>query len=344
MNLAGVVGALGRLAPLHLAEAWDNVGLLVEPTNPRPIRRVFLTNDLTEPVMVEAIGWRADFIVAYHPPIFTPLKRLSQADPKQRIAIQALEHGIAVYSPHTAADSAAGGVNDWLLSGLGDGLQTYPIIPRLEAPLCRVEVVVPNSADAPKIIQAALQGLGVADVHPSLCTPQPAGGEAVMFALTAGAPDVDRITDALRPLADRVEVIPLSARPSPTEGAGRHAVLPAPLPLSEVVRCVKRHLGLAHVCVGKPDPAANPTVRTVAVCAGAGADWLVTADADVVWTGELRHHDVLACLAAGKCVITCGHSNTERGWLRVLAAHLLAACPGLETKCSDVDADPLQIT
>jgi putative NIF3 family GTP cyclohydrolase 1 type 2 len=30
--------------------------------------------------------------------------------------------GIAVYSPHTALDSVKGGVNDWLASGIVDGL------------------------------------------------------------------------------------------------------------------------------------------------------------------------------------------------------------------------------
>lgn len=43
--------------------------------------------------------------------------------------------------------------------------------------------------------------------------------QAVMFALTVGVPDVDRITDALHPLADRVGV---SVRP--------HAVFPLHIP------------------------------------------------------------------------------------------------------------------
>lgn len=50
--------------------------------------------------------------------------------------------------------------------------------------------------------------------------PRPAfPAQAVMFALTVGAPDVDRITDALRPLADRVGV-----------GVRPHAVFPLHIP------------------------------------------------------------------------------------------------------------------
>ena len=37
-----------------------------------------LTNDLTEDVLEECVEKKADLIVSYHPPIFRPLKRLTQ--------------------------------------------------------------------------------------------------------------------------------------------------------------------------------------------------------------------------------------------------------------------------
>lgn len=47
-----IAAAMERIAPLRLAESWDNVGLLVEaPWSPRASRpKVFLTNDLTHEV------------------------------------------------------------------------------------------------------------------------------------------------------------------------------------------------------------------------------------------------------------------------------------------------------
>lgn len=41
-------------------------------------------------------------IVAYHPPIFQSMKRLTQADVKQRIVIRCIENQCAIYSPHSA--------------------------------------------------------------------------------------------------------------------------------------------------------------------------------------------------------------------------------------------------
>ena len=41
------------------------------------IFRILLTNDLTEPVMEEALSLGSDMILSYHPPIFRPMKRFT---------------------------------------------------------------------------------------------------------------------------------------------------------------------------------------------------------------------------------------------------------------------------
>ena len=122
MDLKTIVGKLEEIAPSRRAESWDNVGLLVEPRQDRLISRVLLTNDLTEPVMDEAEkGEKIGLILSYHPPIFRPLKRITQRSDKERIILRAVQSGIAVYSPHTALDPV---INQWLLSGLGEGETT----------------------------------------------------------------------------------------------------------------------------------------------------------------------------------------------------------------------------
>lgn len=119
MDLKDVLQVMEQLAPLSLAESWDNVGLLVEPSKCRPIKTILLTNDLTVAVMEEAEAMSCDLIVSYHPPLFRPVKRLVQKDWKQLLAVRAIESGIAIFSPHTSWDSVKGGVNDWLVRGLG---------------------------------------------------------------------------------------------------------------------------------------------------------------------------------------------------------------------------------
>lgn len=114
MKLSKLVGILEGLAPLNFAGSWDNVGLLVEPTA-HTVKRLLLTNDLSKKVLNEAIETKSDMILSYHPPIFSPMKRLTQASWKEKIIIRCLENKIAVFSPHTSWDAIDGGVNDWLI-------------------------------------------------------------------------------------------------------------------------------------------------------------------------------------------------------------------------------------
>lgn len=123
--LSEVLAALERLAPLEFAEAWDNVGLLLEPVpvgQAAALRSALLTIELTAEVVSEAHTLGAKLIIAYHPPIFQGLKRLRSSSPGERSLLEALGHGIAVYSPHTALDAAPGGVNDWLIAAFGAGV------------------------------------------------------------------------------------------------------------------------------------------------------------------------------------------------------------------------------
>jgi len=120
MDLKEVVTRLNGFAPLHLAENWDNVGLLVEPSQPHTVKSILLTNDLTERVAQEAVDKEVNMVISYHPPIFAPLKRLTSSKFKERIIVKMIENRIAVHSPHTAFDAVENGVNDWLASGLGN--------------------------------------------------------------------------------------------------------------------------------------------------------------------------------------------------------------------------------
>lgn len=77
-QLQEVIKKLQEIAPLTLAESWDNVGLLVEPSNNLTVSSALLTIDLTEEVVEEAVQLGAQLIISYHPNIFRPLKSVSQ--------------------------------------------------------------------------------------------------------------------------------------------------------------------------------------------------------------------------------------------------------------------------
>lgn len=265
-----VIEVLEALAPPALAEPWDNVGLLLAPSTPRAIRTILLTIDLTPAVVDEAIVRRAELIVAYHPPLFHAVKRLVPAAGGTSALVRLIEERIAVYSPHTALDAAAGGVNDWLMDAFAPGLRRA---------LQRPRAVVHVTTEAPRAV-----------------------------------------------------------------GQGRLLVLDVATPLAELVAQVKRHLRLRQVAVAVAERHRDgQPISSIAACAGAGTEVIGGAPADLLLTGEMRHHDVLAALAAGRSVILCGHTNTERGYLVPLADRLRADLSArVQIHVSTADVDPLR--
>jgi dinuclear metal center YbgI/SA1388 family protein len=128
MRIADLCDFLDSFAPPRLAAEWDNVGLLVGDRS-QPAERVMTCLTLTGAVAAEAVRELASLIVTHHPLPFQPLRRITADDPAGRILLALIRAGVAVYSPHTAFDSAAAGINQQLAEGLG--------LVEIE-PLCRV--------------------------------------------------------------------------------------------------------------------------------------------------------------------------------------------------------------
>ena len=59
-------------------------------------------------------------------------------------------------------------------------------------------------------------------------------------------------------------------------------------------------------------------MATIASCAGSGSSVLSGTPSDVWLTGEMSHHEVLDAVHAGSTVLLAEHSNSERGFLKVL--------------------------
>ena len=100
-----------RIAPLALAESWDNPGLLVDCGG--EVSRGLVTLDITPEVVEEAARKGCGLIVSHHPVIFSPLKKLSGQD----VAFQLVKNGISAICMHTNLDAAEGGVNE-VLAGI----------------------------------------------------------------------------------------------------------------------------------------------------------------------------------------------------------------------------------
>ncbi len=108
---------LERFAPAELAEPWDNIGLLVG-NRTRQVNRLMTCLTITPESVEEAIQQQANMIVTHHPVMFHPVKKITTDSTEGTMLLDLIRHDIAVYSPHTAFDSTAHGINDLIASAI----------------------------------------------------------------------------------------------------------------------------------------------------------------------------------------------------------------------------------
>ena len=117
MKIEDIAKTIEKIAPLKLAQGWDNVGLLIGDAK-HDVKNILLTIDVTGDVVAEAKRLKIDLIVSYHPVIWDGLKRVT-TDEQSSVVYNLIRSGIAVFTIHTALDAATGGVNDGLADIVG---------------------------------------------------------------------------------------------------------------------------------------------------------------------------------------------------------------------------------
>jgi dinuclear metal center YbgI/SA1388 family protein len=378
LPLARLMSALERIAPLELAESWDNVGLLVDPRAPGAeldVSRVLLTIDATPEVIEEAVAARAGCIVAYHPPLFEARRRYARKN--EPLLFAAASAPFAVYSPHTALDAAKDGLNDWLARCLGEG-EIEPLVAARAgvARELKLVVFVPEEHADPLRDALAAAGAGVIGNY-TRCSfnlkgegtffgdqaTKPAVGEKgrlervpelrlEMVCPERALPAVARALVQHHPYEEPAwEVHPLAAKPVVGAGRARRISLTTPRPLLDLVAELKANLGLPHLrLAASPAHRKGSLIRSASVAAGAGAGAFESSAAsdelasDLYVTGEMRHHDVLALLARGASVVLCEHSSSERGYLAHFRKRLLKeTANAISVAIARKDSEPLRV-
>jgi dinuclear metal center YbgI/SA1388 family protein len=323
------------LYPPAQAARWDNVGLQVgDPA--AEVERVLVALDVTGAVVEEAADGPSTLVLAHHPLLFRPLAALTPATASGRTALLAAQLGVAVAAAHTNLDVATdgAGTSDPVAACLGL-VDTRPLGTELrEGGRCKLVTFVPPEAVEDVIDALAAAGAGsigeyercsfrlrgTGTFRPSEAA-DPYSGEigedaaedeyrvemevprsragAVVRALHDAHPYEEAAYDLL-PMIEGAEV-----------GFGRLGRLPEPMSLGQVAARVRDRLPAEHLrFAGDPDR----MIETVACVGGAGDSHIphaLGAGADVLITGDLRHHVTLDALEQGLSLIDAGHHATE---------------------------------
>ena len=322
---------LESYCPQYLAEEGDPVGLHIGTLN-KPIAKVMMTLDVRPDVVKEAIEKKVDLIVAKHPPIFRPLKRLTTDDFQTKMYADLLKHDIAVYAAHTNMDIVSPGLNDWFLEKLG--IEPVDFITKTHSfPYKKLVVFTPRSHSG--IIREAMSQLGVGQIgkNYSDCS-FTSSGTGRFKPINEAKPYIGSIESVETVEEDRIEFLFSSLiekevkdtikKVHPYEepafdcftvenltddyGLGRIGELKEPMSLMDFTHQVKKVFnldGLRLITDSK-----NKLVKRIAICGGSGEKFYKDAlrkEADVYITGDVYYHTAHDMIEDKLSVIDPGH-------------------------------------
>lgn len=352
------------IAPLNLAEDWDNVGLLLGD-DAKEIERVITCLTLTNDVAAEAVANGAGLIVTHHPILFKPVKKITAENAEGRLLLTLLRHGIAVYSPHTAWDNSAGGINQQLAELLelqeiaplrtrdvADHVKLVTFVPESHLDQVRTALwdagagVIGNYQKCSFNLRGTGTFYGSEDTNPAIGKAgQLEQVEEIRLEVVCTAKRLERALNALRsahpyeePAVDIFSVKTLNGGP----GTGRVGTLPQPMTLDALNGLVAERLRLPHLqFVGDPPH----LIKRIGIACGAASEFLRDAHyagCQVLLTGEARFHACLEAKDLGLGMILPGHYATERFAMETLAQRLNHQFPKVMVAASERERDPVQ--
>src|SRR6266550_536906 len=106
MKIAEFLKAFNYVVPLAaIGYAKDAVGLQVGYEKNAELQKVILAYEITDEVIDEAMGAKANLIVSYHPLIFPNITSVSDSSRTGMLLRKLIKNDIALYVIHTAFDS-----------------------------------------------------------------------------------------------------------------------------------------------------------------------------------------------------------------------------------------------
>lgn len=364
MKIKDIALAIEKIAPLALAQDWDNVGLLVGKAESN-VKGILLSIDVTKEVLTEAKKSNIDLIISYHPVIWDGLKKVTVDGPGGTV-YELIRADIAVFSVHTALDAAVGGVNDALaeIVGIRDGRPIGDYVDNPAGDNYKLIVFIP--VGSVEKVTGAVFAAGAGTIgNYSRCGFQSAG-EGSFLPLAGARPAIGRRGklekvqeirfEAVVPAAKITDAVAAMRKAHPYEtpafdviklydvetkfGLGRIGKLAKPEPLTKVIQRIKKHTGAKAIGMVGPE---KRMVKIAAVCAGSCGkiiNSVIAAKADLYVTGELKHHQALAAQEAGLTCICLSHTVSERFILKKFAQRLRKQIKGVTIRISKKDADP----
>lgn len=342
-----IIAAFESFSPKSYAMDGDPIGLQIGSLN-KPVSKVMVALDVLEEVVDEAIAAGVELIIAHHPLVYRPMKRIITDSASGAIIEKLIKHDIAVYAAHTNLDVAKNGVNDLLADAIG--LQdTKVLVPTYESTLKKLVVYVPERDEVRVREALGKAGAGAIGEY-SHCTFTSEGTGRFMpgdnanpVIGTQGQLESVREVriETVFPVEQEKRIVTAMIKAHPYEevaydlyrlenqgeelGLGRIGKLSEDMSLEQFAEHLKAVLDVKTVRVVGD---LKSTVKKVAVLGGDGNKYISSAKfkgADVYVTGDLYYHTAHDAMMLGLNIIDPGH-NVEKVMKKGVARIMAKIC------------------
>jgi len=341
MKVKNLLNNLDKIAPFFLQESFDNSGIQFADLG-AAVTKILLSIDVTQGVLDEALEKKTNLIIAHHPLLFSPLKKITRQ--KNSLLYQVITAQINLLAMHTNYDLAENGLNDYLANLLG--IKKISPLQSSSEKVFKFAVYVPVK-HADKVSRAIFKaGAGKIGKYTETSfnisgkgTFKPTEGtnpfigkigereevEEIKIETVVAERDLDSVVQAMKdnhPYEEPAfDVYELKTKPS--YGIGIFGEIDKEVEIPKFSLEVKNRLKARYIRLIKSN---NRKIRKVALCTGSGGSLLEQVsrkDADLYITGDITYHTALRAKELGLNVLDVEHFDTEKFFVEALYEQLI---------------------
>lgn len=361
MQIKEFIKIFEKEVPTYYKEDFDKVGLQIgDPKN--DISSILTTLDITEDVINEAIDMGSNFILAFHPLIFSPLQKLTLGNRIERCIQLAIKNDISIYIAHTNLDKHMNGVNEDLCKRLNIK-NTEFLIP--DENIMKLQMYVP--IEYSKKLSQALFDKGAGKIgeysncsfyHNGKGTFLPSDNSTPfvgkknelheeeetclqMIFATHLKYDILKAIEETHPYEKPAFEISNISNGDSTTGVGKIGYLEKETTLNEFIKKIKKLFDLEIIRISKPVDL-NKKIEKVAMIAGSGAfgiDVAKAKKADLYLTADLKYHDFFN--DSNTTLLDIGHFEMESYVPDLFIKIVNEIAPKIQIQKSKVNTNPI---
>jgi len=360
MKIIEIINYFEQIIPLDFQETYDNCGLQVGNAG-NELTKALITLDITESVIEEALENNCNLIISHHPLIFQGVKKITGANPTERILEKALKSGLCIYCAHTCLDNNSSGLNTFIAGKLC--LQNIKILEPAKNILKKLVVFCP--VEHAEKVRNAMFSAGAGHIGNYDSCSFNTSGAGSFRANEHAKPFVGQLNELHFEQEVRIEtvfpdhirslVIQAMLQSHPYEevaydiypmdndyanaGAGIIGELQGEVAAMDFMVSLKQLFNAASI---RHNKGRRQTIKKVAFCGGSGSFLIKTAmkhQADIIITSDVKYHEFFN---ENIIIADIGHFESEYFSTELIATIITKKFPTFAFLFSQRNTNPVQ--